>query len=178
MAMKRNCPKPNCIQVADGRYCTEHNREHEAKRGTRQQRGYNAKYDRDRKWWKVRVDLGLVDCWRCSKPLEPGAVFHLGHDDNDPMLDQRAIAIQRDLVGRDRGSTRQRARRTTACDEKHEERTRHHGYTSVYRRMRFPPGRSAGSHPKITVSAVPAMAAAARLATSTRLTRANSRIPR
>lgn len=83
MAMKRNCPKPNCIKVADGRYCTEHNREHEANRGTRQQRGYNAKYDRDRKWWKVRVDLGLVECWRCSAPLKPGAPFHLGHDDND-----------------------------------------------------------------------------------------------
>ena len=83
MAMKRNCPKPNCIKTADGRYCTEHNREHDKQRGSKKQRGYGKEFQRDRKQWKPLVDAGLVDCWRCSKPLEPGAAFHLGHDDKD-----------------------------------------------------------------------------------------------
>ena len=30
---KRICPKPGCPHVAVGRYCPQHNREYEAKRG-------------------------------------------------------------------------------------------------------------------------------------------------
>lgn len=80
---KRICPKPNCPKVVNKRYCVEHEQEYEAKRGTKRQRGYDAQFNRTRKWWEPRVELGLVDCWRCGKPLEPGITWHLGHDDDD-----------------------------------------------------------------------------------------------
>jgi hypothetical protein len=52
---------------------------------TRQQRGYDAAYDRARAQWKVKVDAGHVFCWRpdCRRWIDPRKPWHLGHDDHD-----------------------------------------------------------------------------------------------
>lgn len=57
--------------------------EYEKARGTKAQRGYGKGYQSDRKVWAMMVATGEVNCWRCLKPILPGAQFHLGHDDND-----------------------------------------------------------------------------------------------
>jgi hypothetical protein len=50
---------------------------------TRQQRGYDAAYDRARAQWKVKVEAGRVSCWRCQRWINPLLPWHLGHDDHD-----------------------------------------------------------------------------------------------
>ena len=80
---KRICPKPGCPHVAVGRYCPQHNREYEAKRGTKLERGYDARFRELRRIALDKVSAGGVNCWRCGKPIEAGAPFDLGHDDHD-----------------------------------------------------------------------------------------------
>jgi hypothetical protein len=46
------------------------------------QRGYTTAHDRERARWAPRVDAGLVDCWRCTQPIEPGRPWDLGHNDD------------------------------------------------------------------------------------------------
>lgn len=58
-------------------------RTYEKSRGTKTQRGYGPQFQSERKVWRRMVDTGEVACWRCLKPILPGADFHLGHDDND-----------------------------------------------------------------------------------------------
>lgn len=79
----RICPKARCPRVADGRYCPEHNREYEAKRGTAHQRGYTSQHQRLRASFTPLVEAGRIDCWRCGQPIEPGQAWDLGHDDED-----------------------------------------------------------------------------------------------
>lgn len=80
---KRICPRPGCHRVVQGRYCVEHNREYEAKRGTPEQRGYDATHRALRRHWSPRVATGNVPCWRCGELIEPGERWDLGHDDAD-----------------------------------------------------------------------------------------------
>lgn len=80
---KRICPKPGCPNVAVGRYCPQHNREYEAKRGTKLERGYDARFREVRRNAATQVNAGGVNCWRCGQPILPGAPFDLGHDDHD-----------------------------------------------------------------------------------------------
>ena len=80
---KRICPKPGCPHVAVGRYCPQHNREYEAKRGTSTARGYDQAHRARRAAWAPHVSRGLVTCWRCGQPIEAGSAWDLGHDDHD-----------------------------------------------------------------------------------------------
>lgn len=80
---KRICPKPGCPHVAVGRYCPQHNREYEAKRGTSTARGYDQAHRARRAAWVTHVSRGLVTCWRCGQPIEAGSAWDLGHDDHD-----------------------------------------------------------------------------------------------
>lgn len=52
-------------------------------RGTRQQRGYDAAHEADRRGWTPAVAAGHVACWRCGDPIQPGEPWDLGHDDRD-----------------------------------------------------------------------------------------------
>lgn len=80
---KRICGKPNCPHAAQGRYCDKHNAEYEAKRGTKQERGYDKSFRELRKRLDPTVKAGAAKCWRCGKPIPPNTEWHLGHDDND-----------------------------------------------------------------------------------------------
>lgn len=83
MAMKRNCPKPNCIRVADGSYCREHNAEHDKKRGTKAARGYGYGFKAQRREYAKQHMTQALTCWRCGEQIPIGEPFHLGHDDDD-----------------------------------------------------------------------------------------------
>lgn len=56
---------------------------------TRQQRGYDAAYDAERRAWQRRLDAGeVVLCWRCLEEQSVETVidpreWDLGHDDLD-----------------------------------------------------------------------------------------------
>lgn len=79
---KRICPKPGCPKVMNLRYCIEHEREYEAKRGTREQRGYGSKHKAMRADWAKHVATGLIPCAKCGNPIESGQAWDLGHADN------------------------------------------------------------------------------------------------
>lgn len=87
MARLRVCAEPGCPELGTTPRCPTHTREREHARGTRQQRGYDAAYDRARRSWQRRLDRGEhVDCHApvCLMPsrwLLPGQPFDLGHDD-------------------------------------------------------------------------------------------------
>ena len=80
---KKVCAQPGCPQPAGASYCTEHTRARDKARGTKAQRGYGADYQAQRRRWVAKVAQGNVCCWRCQQPLASGALFHLGHDDDD-----------------------------------------------------------------------------------------------
>lgn len=80
------CAQPLCPELTDKRHCDTHRGEHERRRGTRQQRGYDAPYDRARRRWKPQVERGEVDCHAptCLMPgrrIMLGQAWDLGHDD-------------------------------------------------------------------------------------------------
>lgn len=52
-------------------------------RGSTTQRGYGAAHQAERKRLAPMVARGEATCWRCNQPIEPGAPWDLGHDDND-----------------------------------------------------------------------------------------------
>lgn len=45
--------------------------------------GYGWSHQQERERWRPDVEAGLVDCWRCTKRIEPFEPWDLGHDDND-----------------------------------------------------------------------------------------------
>lgn len=54
-------------------------------RGTRAERGYDARHDRLRANYQARMDKGeRFTCWRpdCGRTIDP-THWHLGHDDRD-----------------------------------------------------------------------------------------------
>ena len=79
------CPTRGCPESipASSRYCPKHARAHDKARGTKAERGYGKDFQAERKVWVRMVAEGVVNCWRCLKPIPPGAEFHLGHDDKD-----------------------------------------------------------------------------------------------
>lgn len=80
---KRICPKPGCPHPSDGRYCTKHNAEYEAERGTSTARGYGSKHQKTRARLNLEVQTGSVNCCRCGLPIAPNTPWHLDHDDED-----------------------------------------------------------------------------------------------
>lgn len=51
---------------------------------TTTERGYDAKHKRIRANIQKRMNASeQFYCWRCTKPINPGEPWDLGHDDND-----------------------------------------------------------------------------------------------
>ena len=46
---------------------------------------YGVVHKAKRRYLAPRVEAGLVDCWRCGKPIRPGEPWDLGHVDDDPL---------------------------------------------------------------------------------------------
>lgn len=80
---KRICGKAGCPHAADGRYCTKHNAEYEAERGTSTARGYGSAHQRTRARLNLEVQRGLTNCARCGEPIQPNTAWALDHDDLD-----------------------------------------------------------------------------------------------
>ena len=82
----RRCPASRCpVLIPDEqRYCAEHGREYEQRRGTPVQRGYGEKHRRLRAYWDTFIQArGMPPCARCREPIRPGQAFDLDHDDAD-----------------------------------------------------------------------------------------------
>ena len=77
------CSVPGCPTLSTGSRCPPHASAHERKRGTRQQRGYDARHDKLRAQWAPRVATGTVRCWRCGELITATEPWDLGHDDHD-----------------------------------------------------------------------------------------------
>lgn len=45
--------------------------------------GYDNRHKKLRARTQREVDAGHAYCWRCTKPIEPGSPWDLGHDDDD-----------------------------------------------------------------------------------------------
>ena len=77
---KRICPKPGCPAVVNKRYCVEHEREYEAKRGSSSQRGYGSQHRNERQRWARRIaTLGHIQCATCPTTIHDGDPWDLGH---------------------------------------------------------------------------------------------------
>jgi hypothetical protein len=106
MARLRVCAEPGCPELSEHRRCPDHTRDTDRARGTRQQRGYDAEYDRARRSWRARLDSGQpVDCHapRCLEPtrrLLPGDPFDLGHDDDRKVRGPEHPTCNRSAGGR------------------------------------------------------------------------------
>lgn len=79
----RICAKRGCPAITTTRHCKAHRSEADKARGTKAERGYGKEFQAERKVWVRMVAEGVVNCWRCLKPIAPSGDFHLGHDDND-----------------------------------------------------------------------------------------------
>lgn len=87
MALKV-CAESGCPELTNASRCATHTRERDRSRGTRQQRGYDADYDRQRRNYQSLMDAGhRFTCWRCDELGVPHVVdpndWHLGHDNDD-----------------------------------------------------------------------------------------------
>ena len=79
----RVCSTPKCPELIDhaGR-CAKHQREYEAKRGTKTERGYGAEHQALRKQWTPRVATGTIRCARCHELIRKGQTWALDHRDD------------------------------------------------------------------------------------------------
>lgn len=76
------CPEVIPTGTRDGR-CDDHRRARDRARGTRQERGYDARHDALRADYQRRMNRGeTFQCWRCGDDIDPEH-WHLGHDDHD-----------------------------------------------------------------------------------------------
>lgn len=78
MPAPRVCSEPGCPVLTMGGRCPEHRREVDKARGTRQQRGYDARHDALRSWWAPKVAAGGVTC-RAATCLRPSRL--IGRDE-------------------------------------------------------------------------------------------------
>lgn len=77
------CTEPGCPELTDRTRCPAHRRQRERARGTRQQRGYDADYDRMRRGLEQQLAAGeVLTCWRCDHVVFPHDLS-LGHCDDD-----------------------------------------------------------------------------------------------
>lgn len=79
----RVCAEAGCPELTESTRCPAHTRDRDLRRGTRQERGYDAAYDRRRKREARTVATGSVTCWRCGKRIGVLDVWNLGHCDDD-----------------------------------------------------------------------------------------------
>ena len=101
----RVCPKPGCPELTPGGLCLTHRAEHERRRGTRQQRGYDAAYDRERKRWAPKVAAVTVHCHApvCIEPARlilPHQPWDLGHDEQRRIRGPEHASCNRSAGGR------------------------------------------------------------------------------
>jgi hypothetical protein len=86
---KRPCLEPGCPVLTTRTRCPDHTRSRDRARGTRQQRGYDAAYDAERRRIQAEMDAGQQYlCWRCPELGLPEHTvdptdWHLGHDTRD-----------------------------------------------------------------------------------------------
>jgi hypothetical protein len=79
----RVCSQPGCPSLQPEPKCPTHRSQAERQRGTRQERGYDAGHEAERKRWAPLVATGNVKCWRCREHIPADAAWDLGHDDRD-----------------------------------------------------------------------------------------------
>lgn len=95
----RVCSTPGCPTLVRagrrGGRCAGCERMHDRARGSRQDRGYDAAYDREHRAYQQRMDQGeRFTCWRCAELGRPHEVdprpghWHLGHDNTDRSIIQ------------------------------------------------------------------------------------------
>ena len=65
---------PACRAVAE--------RARDTRRGSRQDRGYDAEHEAERRRWAPLVEAGRVACARCGQPITIGQAWDLGHTDD------------------------------------------------------------------------------------------------
>jgi hypothetical protein len=74
------------VRIPRGSRCprcrAEIERARTARRGSRQQRGYDREHELERERWAPLVDAGQVTCARCGQPIQPGTPWDLGHTDD------------------------------------------------------------------------------------------------
>jgi hypothetical protein len=72
--------------IPAGSYCptcrARQQRTRDARRSSRQQRGYDREHEAERRRWSPLVDAGQVACARCGQPIGPGTPWDLGHTDD------------------------------------------------------------------------------------------------
>ncbi|MDF1603385.1 hypothetical protein [Nocardioides sp. YIM 152315] len=79
----RVCIESGCGTLTDKTRCLEHRRAKDQARGTRQERGYDAEYDRLRAADVAAMARGeVLTCWRCERVVMPHD-YSLGHCDDD-----------------------------------------------------------------------------------------------
>lgn len=77
------CLEPGCPEVQPESRCKDHRRAKDKARGSAAERGYGQVHRATRAQWAPMVATGHVRCWRCGEPIEAGAAWDLGHDDED-----------------------------------------------------------------------------------------------
>ena len=84
MPAPRTCSVPGCPTLVTSGRCGLHEREADHARGTRQERGYDAKHDALRRLAIAKIAAGVVvRCWRCGGQIFTAHDLHIGHDDHD-----------------------------------------------------------------------------------------------
>lgn len=76
----RRCPR---LVKASERYCDEHKRAYERKRGSATVRGYGAAHRHERARWKQAIRaMGGIPCARCGRLIACDDDWDLGHSDD------------------------------------------------------------------------------------------------
>lgn len=81
MALKV-CTEPGCPELVTKGRCEAHSRAYEARRGSRQARGYDQAHVILRATWARKVATGKVMCARCKQRISPLEDWHLDHTDD------------------------------------------------------------------------------------------------
>lgn len=105
MARMRVCSEPGCPEIQATPRCPTHTSQVERARGTRQQRGYDAAYDRERKRWAPKVAACTVHCHApiCVEPARlilPHQPWDLGHDEQRNIRGPEHASCNRSAGGR------------------------------------------------------------------------------
>lgn len=86
-------PCLDCGALVEGTRCascrSDRNRTRDQARGTRQQRGYGAEHEAERRRWAPVVASGMAKCaeplcLEASRSIAAGADWHLAHDRDHP----------------------------------------------------------------------------------------------
>lgn len=75
----RVCRQPGCPELVAAGYCTEHAREHERRRGSREARGYARPHRKLRAVIAQQVASGQAVCHLCGYPIRADDDWHLDH---------------------------------------------------------------------------------------------------